>query len=158
MTPPLLRLDKQSVLSGLKFSTSGRRDSAFLAPAGLWADFDATVGGAVGACRCLCAAFLPLTEGGGVLYLRYDCNPTHPALSARRSPSWRPCRSPLALSYSSCLSGVAGDQRHATGAEQEPVCERASERDNHTFYMLHLPLTGVALRLGAKCDLDGEIY
>lgn len=113
--------------------------------------------------------FCPLTGscgevGGGCYICATTTPPANPQPQRLLGPDFcraaieEPCRSQVALSYSSCLSGVAGNQRHATGAEQKRVCEREweRERDNHTFYMLHLPLMGVALRLSAKCDLDDE--
>lgn len=41
-------------------------------------------------------------------------------------------------------------------SENQCANKSERERDNHTFYMLHLAFTGVAFRLDAKCDLDGE--
>lgn len=68
---------------------------------------------------------------------------------------------PAEVSWPSAIPAVCRVSRAISVTPRGPgesQCANERERDNHTFYMLHLPLTGVALRLGAKCDLDGEIH
>lgn len=94
----------------------------------------------------------------GVLYLHYDYTPPPPPTPLAR-PAAPLFGGPAEVRWPSAIPAVCRVSRLISVTPRGPgESERASERegDNHTFYMLHLPLTGVALRLGAKCDPDGE--